>query len=127
MGNDLKKRAGKTLTTQCREYGYIQENTPVKDGRGSYSESWSNTHVNPHAMAILPMTAKQIMEYRSVNVEASHLIKIRGEIEISELNRIIVESGTAPNVKTRIFEILSVEDIQERGIVKWISTKERRA
>lgn len=69
-------------------------------------------------MALLSMSAKQVLEYKSVNVEASHLIKIRGEIAVSELNRVVVGS--------RIFEILNVEDIQERGIVKWISCKERR-
>ena len=123
MGNDLKRIPTKSLSTQSRDYGFIQEVTKVSDGEGGFVPSWANAHVNPHSMALLTLTAKQVFEYKSINVEASHLIKIRGEIEVSELNRVVITQ----NNKERIFEILDVEDIQERGIVKWIFTKERRA
>lgn len=119
MGNNLKRIPGKSLSTECRHYGFIQSAGKVDDGRGGFIDGWVNTHQNAHSMALLPMTAKQVLEYKSVNVEASHLIKIRGEIEVSELNRVVIDS--------REFEILTVEDIQERGIVKWIECKERRA
>jgi SPP1 family predicted phage head-tail adaptor len=118
-GNDLRRISKKSLSTQTRAYAYIQQLTNVDDDRGGFTKSWVNTTVEPHAMAIMPLSAKQIFEYRSLNVEATHFIKIRGEVEVNELNQILYGS--------REFEILTVEDIQERGIVKWITSKERRA
>jgi len=118
-GNNLKRYPNKSLSTETRMYGFIQEKQTTDDGRGGQTVQWVNTTASPHAMAILPLRANQVMEYRSLNVEATHIIKIRGEIAVSELNRISYDN--------REFEILVVEDIQERGIVKWITVKERRS
>jgi len=52
-------------------------------------------------------------------VEATHIIKVRGELAIAEKYRILFG--------TRVFEVLTVEDIQERGIVKWATCKEDRS
>ena len=118
-GNDLTRYSKKKLSTQMRVYGYIQLCIPVDDGAGGETLAWTNTTIAPHALALLPLSAMQIMQYKSVDVSASHLIKIRGEIEITELNRVAVGD--------RVFEILTTEDIQDRGIVKWVTCKERRA
>jgi len=118
QGNNLRRRPKRSLSTESRAYGYIQENTPVSDGEGGSVDSWVNINTNAHSMALISVSAQQVIEYKTVNVEASHLIKIRGEIVVSELNRIVIGS--------RIFEILDIEDIQERGIVNWIECKERR-
>lgn len=118
-GNNLQKRPGKSLSTETDKYGFVQQNVNVPDGRGGFTQEWTNTSPKEHSMAILPLTAKQVLEYKSVNVEASHLIKMRAEIPVSELNRIVYNG--------RIFEILSAEDIQEKGVVNWVFTKERRS
>jgi len=118
MGNDLKIYSKRSLSTQTREYGYIQEYAVTGDGRGGVSKSWVNAHPQPHAMAILPLSAIQVMNFDSINVEATHLIKIRGEIDILEVNRI--------SANGIFYEVLTVRDIQDRGIVKWVIVKERR-
>lgn len=119
-GNDISKYDNrKTLTTQLRHYGYIQAVSTADDGRGGEVETWVNTHPNPHNFAVLPMSTKQVMDFASINVEATHMIKFRGLIDISELNRIVIES--------RIFEVLTVENYQERDILKVAICKERRS
>ena len=118
-GNNLRRISKKSLSTQTRSYAYIQTLTPTADSRGGETKAWANTPDALQAMGISPLTAKQIYEYRTLNVEATHFIKIRGEVAATELNRILFG--------TREFEILTVEDIQERGIVKWLTCKERRS
>ncbi|MHA1168307.1 MAG: hypothetical protein ACTSRU_10835 [Candidatus Hodarchaeales archaeon] len=93
-------------------------NTPVSDGEGGFDDNWVSTTISPHSMALIPIAAQQVIEYKSINVEASHLVKLRGEIVVSELNRFLIDD--------RIFEILESEDIQERGVVRWYECKERR-
>ncbi len=118
-GNNLRRRPRRSLSTISRSYGYIQENNATEETPGRFKDNWTNTSVKPHSMALIPVSAQQVVEYKSVNVEASHLIKLRGEIEVSEQNRIFIDNRT--------FEILEIEDIQERGIVNWIECKERRS
>lgn len=118
----MPDRIGKKgMATEARHYGYIQAATPTDDGRGGEALVWAATHVAPHALSVSPISARQIAEYASINVEATHIIKIRAEITITELNRIQVTT-----LSNRIFEVLTVEDIQERGILKFITCKERR-
>jgi SPP1 family predicted phage head-tail adaptor len=119
-GNNLKRFGNKSLSTNSRGYAYIQSCDPTRDGRGNETKEWTNTSEDPHSMDITSLSASQIEEYRSQNVEATHLIKIRGEIVISELNRIETIEG-------KIYEVLTAEDIQERGIVWWVTCKERRS
>jgi head-tail adaptor len=69
--------------------------------------------------AISPIQARQQFENKSVGVDATHLIKIRGLESIDEKNDRFLFG-------TRVFEILAVEDIQERGVVKVITCKEVR-
>ena len=119
QGNNLRRRPRSSLSTESRAYGFIQVVSKVDDGRGTFVDEWANTTVNKHSMALIPVGASQVIEYKSVNVEASHVVKVRGEIEVSELNRLYIDD--------RIFEILEIENIQERGIVNWIECKERRS
>lgn len=117
-GNNLQRNPRKSLSTETRDYGYIQSCTSISDGRGGETKSWVNAPPEPQALAILPLSAKQITYYTSINVEATILIKMRAEIVIKETDRI--------KVGTRIFEVLKIENIQERGIVNWVLCKERR-
>lgn len=106
----------KTSASVMRHYIEIQTVSRSDDTEGGVSVSWSTTATV--AASVDPIKAIQQFNYKSVNVDATHLIKIRGEIAISELNRIKWGSRT--------FEILTVEDINENGILKVITTKEAR-
>lgn len=116
----MDRQGKKTDATEMRHYITIQTKANVADGEGGFTETW--TDGDTIAAAIYPVRAQQQFDFRSVNVDASHFIKVRGEAEMLESNRIKFESiGVA-----RYFEILTIEDIQERGIVKWLTCKEMR-
>lgn len=113
----IPRKGRKSLATELRHYVTVQYLSKLSDGEGGYDESWHN---RPNiAAAIYPIKAEQVAEYRSINVEASHIIKIRGKIELTEVDRIYW------NVKNKIFEILTIENIQEQDWVKVITCKER--
>jgi SPP1 family predicted phage head-tail adaptor len=95
----------------------IQSETRTADGEGGYTGSWSTTLANVPA-AIDPIQARQQFQNKSVNVDATHWIKVRGDVEVSEINRISWGS--------RVFEILTIENINENGVLKFITTKEKR-
>jgi|WetSurMetagenome_2_1015567.scaffolds.fasta_scaffold51913_4 SPP1 family predicted phage head-tail adaptor len=113
----IERQGKKSEATEMRHFIYIQTVGTTTDGEGGEIENWSDSGSGCFA-AIFLIRAQQVFVFRSVNVDATHFIKIRGEITVSELNRI--------RFGTRYFEILTVENIQERGIVTWITTKEMR-
>jgi SPP1 family predicted phage head-tail adaptor len=100
-------------------YAYIQSKTAVDDGRGGEVVTWSNTPTSLQAMSISPITARQSMEYKTIEVDATHIVKIRGAVAINDQMQILFGS--------RIFEVVFVEDIQERGILKIVTCRERRS
>ena len=118
-GNDLKRFSKKSLSTKSRGYGFIQTLVSTPDGRGGEIKTWENDTPDPHSMEISSLNAVQVSEYQTINVEVTHLIKVRGEIQINTLQQIETING-------RIFEVKTVEDIQDRGIVKWVMCKERQ-
>jgi SPP1 family predicted phage head-tail adaptor len=116
MNRPYSREGQKTLATECRNRVTIQSNTPVSDGQGGFAEAWST--IGPVWAAVNPIRATQQSEYKSIGVDATHLIKIRGAVSIAEKNRIVWGA--------RVFEVLTVEDLQERGIIKVCTCKERR-
>jgi len=123
-GNNLSRMGkNRSLSTESNTYGFIQSCVLVSDDSASLVEEWANTSTNPHYFALIPKASLQVWEEKTVNVEATHIIKMRAEIPVSQLDRIVVDPGGGK--PERIFEILTVSDIQERGIVNWIITKER--
>lgn len=129
-GNDLKRFSTRSLSTQTRGLGFIQRITGyTKTDQSEQIEVWGNTTVDPHYMSIEPFSPKQIDDYRSINVEADHLVKIRGEIDIIEKDRILTpeeKEGEVVIKAKRIFEVKTVRNIQDRGIVKHVVCKEYR-
>jgi len=119
QGNNLRRKSVKSLSTQNRSYGFIQTNNQDKDGAGGYEDDWENAHPNAHSMGITPKASLQVFEQESINAEVTHVIKMRAEIPVNATQRIVSNGIT--------YEILSVENIQERGIVNWIFCKERLA
>jgi len=113
-----ERKSKKTLASECRHYVYIQRRTNVDDGEGGFTVTWSS--IKRVAAAIYPITAKQLFEYQSVDVEATHIIRIRGNIDIlTEVDRIYW------GVKEKVFEILTIENVHEQDWVKIINCKER--
>lgn len=90
--------------------------TPASDGQGGFDKTW----VDDSTVwgFVRPMRAKQVSEYRSINVHATHLVELRGGVEIEEGNRLLFG--------VRVFEVLTVEDEKEEGVKKWVTCKERR-
>lgn len=94
----------------------LQKVTKTKDEEGNFNDVWAT--VQTCWARVKPMSSKQKTEYKSVEVEATHLIKVRGSITVEESYQVLF--------KEREFEILTVDDEKEMGIAKWIVTKERR-
>jgi SPP1 family predicted phage head-tail adaptor len=112
----MEREGKKTLATELRYQVWVQSKVISPDGEGGQIETWKN--VRQFFAAIDPIQARQQFAYKSISVEATHLIKVRGGSAILETDR-IEWSG-------RTFEILTIENIQERSIVKVITCKERR-
>jgi head-tail adaptor len=115
----LQRQNKKTLATDLRHYVYLQTKSETSDGEGGFVTSWTSA-ASPYSAGISPIQARQVAEYKSINVDASHIIRMRGELPIKD-------DGTQRLLYgTRTFEILTVEDIQERGVMKIITCKEAR-
>jgi SPP1 family predicted phage head-tail adaptor len=113
----IEKTGKKSLASECRHRINIQTLSSVSDGEGGFTTAY--TDGSNYWAAIYPMSAAQVKEYRTINVNADYLIKIRGNITVAEkTNRI--------RFGARYFEVLTVMDLQERGIVKHVACKEER-
>ena len=106
----------KTLSTEARHRVTIQQKTLAGTGAAGFVETWADS--TDVWAGISPIQAWQKAQYASIGVDTTHLIRISGLVEIAEHDRIAWGS--------RVFEVLTVEDIQERGIVKVVTCKERR-
>lgn len=107
----------KTLASVLRHRVTIQTATITLDGEGGDLQTWTDTITNAPA-SVDPIQARQQYLNRAVNVDATHVIKMRGDVTVVETQRIKWGS--------RVFEILTIEDIGEIGALQWITTKERR-
>lgn len=114
----LSRRPKKSLSTQCRHYCSIEERSYADDSQGGTAEVW-NVVASLVPMSITPLNAKRKEEYRTFNVDASHEIKLRGGITLVEDNNRVVYGE-------RVFEVKTLEDVQERNIEQICVCLERR-
>jgi len=112
----MNRESKKSFASSANKRLTVQADTPVSDGEGGFTHSWST--IGTYWAELSPMRAEQKFKYKSVQVEATHYVKFRGEIDINENHRILYG--------TRIFEILTVEDIRERGFKKFVVCNEVR-
>lgn len=112
----LKRQGKKTSCTEYRKQIMFRSNEITRNDDGSIS----TTPVlrGPYWSAIYPLSAKRIFEYKSMHIDATHIIKVNGKVEFDEDEDIIYGE--------RVFEILTIEDIQERGIEKLVVCLEKR-
>jgi SPP1 family predicted phage head-tail adaptor len=106
----------KSLATELRCSVWIRTRVAVADEEGGEKTTWKNR--KQVFAAIYPIQARQQFQYKSIGVEATHLVKMRGLIDVAETEEL--------EFNNRRFEILTIENIQERDFVKIITCKERR-
>lgn len=114
----LSRRPRKSLNTQCRHLGSIWQRAYDDDGQGGTREVWSVAYPQVW-LSITPLNTKRKEEYRTFDVDASHEIKVRGEVSIEESNNEI-------RYNDRVFEVKWIENVQERNIEQIVACLERR-
>jgi len=108
------REAQKTLASNMRHRISFQTEVATPDDEGGFEKTWvTSTTV---WASISPVLAIKQAEFKSMGVDATHRIKIRGSIPVSEKQRILYG--------TRIFEILTVENIQETNVESVITCRE---
>lgn len=110
-----KQSKYKEFSSAARHKITIQRRTCTPDGVGGIVESWNNIYTNISAF-VAPYFADQQWRYRGVSTDCTHMIKIRGKFIVSVADRIYF--------KSRIFEVLTVEDLQEMNMIKEVFCKE---
>lgn len=117
----LRKRSRKSQASKNRHYVTIQQRTYTSDTEGGHTETWSDITAYTNIPAsIEPISAKRKEEYRTFDVDATHEIGFRGEIDNIE------EDNNRITFGSRIFEIKTIENIQERDVQLQCVCLERR-
>lgn len=112
----------KTLASRLNKYVVVEEKTSTSDNAGGFTQSWGTvTGYGAEPAAVEPASADRIFEYRSQNVNMTHHIILRGYVNISKNNRIKWDD----NGTTRYFEVLTVEELREDDVYKFVTTLER--
>lgn len=76
----MRRQGRKYQSTNARHLITIQYHTQVSDGEGGYIQTWVD---RPDIWAeICPMSASQKFEYSSINVDATHIINILGNLTL---------------------------------------------
>jgi SPP1 family predicted phage head-tail adaptor len=109
----------KKRPTHYRHRVYVQRKVITRDSIGGIDTSWRNTTDAPVWASVTPIKASQREEYRTINVDATHYIRMSARIGV-------IEDTDRINFDGRRFEILTIEDMQERGIEYFITCKEDR-
>lgn len=112
----MQRRGRKSLPTETRHRVAIQAVTNTADGEGGFTQAWVT--LSTVWAAIYPAREVQETGDRTIDVEATHIVRIRGDVTIAEENRLLFG--------VREFEIISVADFQERGVVYEVQCKEVR-
>ena len=102
-------RAGK-----LRHVVDIETATQVRTAEGGYTETWTRTAET--RASIDPLIGREFFENQTVSGESTHKIRLRGYNSVTKTDRIVFGS--------RVFNIVSVIDVNERGIEKVIMAKE---
>jgi SPP1 family predicted phage head-tail adaptor len=114
----IDRRSKKSLATRARHQVNIQSRVQVPDNEGGFVDGWTNTTSSPVWAEIAPIQARQRLDYKTIGVDATHLIRIDGLLEITEQHRIVFGD--------RNFEVLTVENLQEADNEKVVTCLERR-
>lgn len=94
----------------------IHTNTTTTGNTGQAKPSWARSTTVWGRLS--PLNGRELMVAREVTPEVTHKIEIRADATLTEQDKFILQ-GTS-----REFHILSIRDIDERGIKKIIMVKE---
>lgn len=86
----LSRLGQKTQSSNAKHKIMVKYRTQVSDGEGGFNITWVNRY-NIWA-EICPMSASQRFEYSSVNVDASHRIKILGNLDFQDNTKYVNDS-----------------------------------
>jgi len=114
----IERQSKKSLSSRARHQITVQRRLSVADGEGGFTDGWADVAWSPIWAEVAPIQARQQLQYKSVGVDATHLVRVDGLIDITESNRIVFDG--------RVFEILTVENLQEADFEKVITCLERR-
>lgn len=114
--NINRRYTRKSIATRKRHLVEIQEKSEANDLENELVESWRA--VATAWASIEPIKAVQQFQNRSIGVDATHLVIMDALTSINEFNRLVFNG--------RSFEILSIENLQERNFDLVITCKEVR-
>lgn len=126
----MKREGKKTASSNAIHSITIQYRTQTSDGEGGFNYSWFN---RPNIWAeISPISAKQKFEYASINVKATHRIKVNGNLTLQSNTKRVSDnwsinytgiSGPIVDVYYRIeyheWQLISASEINT-GLFNWV-------
>lgn len=88
----VRREGTRSQYTNARHLITIRYRSMTPDGEGGFTETWFD---RPDIWAeICPIKAKQQFEYQSINVEATHLIKIAGNLDFQDNTKYVNNTWT---------------------------------
>jgi SPP1 family predicted phage head-tail adaptor len=105
----------KSMASNMSHRIQLQTATAAPDGEGGFDTLWTTASIV--WASISPIVAIKQAEYKSMGVTATHRIKVRGGVSVGEKQRILYGS--------RVFEILTIENIQENNVELVITCSEK--
>lgn len=88
----MKREGQKTQSSNAKHIVTIKYRTQVSDGEGGFNITWVNRY-NVWA-EICPISASQKFEYSSINVDATHRIKIYGNLTFQSNTKWVNDTWT---------------------------------
>lgn len=107
----------KSLCSELRHRITVKRVARTKDGEGGYTSSLVTR--GAYWAAVYPISESQVWEKRTINVDATHIVVVRGEADLRENDRVIFGAKN--------LEVLTVADVQSRGILRRCACKEVRS
>lgn len=104
-----------SIASRARHLVELQQYSPSSDGEGGYVDGWVT--IGTVWASVDPLTAYQRMDYSSISTDVTHLVTIRGNINVDDTQQVLFDG--------RSFEVLTHRDVQERGIEKTLMCRER--
>jgi SPP1 family predicted phage head-tail adaptor len=96
----------------------IQESTPTRNSKGEEIDSWSTFGGGARAAAVIPLAGREAFNARQRHAEAELRIELRHLAGVTTKMRVSYDG--------RLFDILDVADIEERGRETHLLVKERK-
>lgn len=109
-----KRPKRKYLSSTMYHQIWFQDYGSSPDGEGGVIDGWVDK--TQTWASINPIKASQKDDYQSISTEVTHTIKIRGNVNCNDEQRI--------RYGERHFEILTVENILEKDTMKIVTCKE---